>query len=324
MKLVTFRRSDHRIPELGVLTEGRVASLTALEKGPAFSSMQALIDAGPEAWEAARQAESTLPASAFLREGSFTLLAPLPIPVQIRDFMAFELHLRQSLESVARLRAMAAGTDQEEAVEAARRAGQLEPPPVWFDQPVYYKANRFAVSGPDDTILWPSYSSLMDYECELACVIGRQGRDIGKKNAAAHIFGYTVFNDFSARDAQFAEMAGMLGPAKGKDFDGANAMGPCIVTPDEIGDPYDLDMTVTVNGEHRSTGSSSSMHHRFEDMIAWVSRSETLQPGEIFGSGTVGGGCGLEMMRLLEDGDCVEITIEKIGTLTNTIRTKAP
>jgi 2-keto-4-pentenoate hydratase/2-oxohepta-3-ene-1,7-dioic acid hydratase in catechol pathway len=165
----------------------------------------------------------------------------------------------------------------------------------------------------------------MDYECELACVIGTGGRDIPASRARQHVFGFTIFNDFSARDAQAIEMAGGLGPAKGKDFDGANAFGPCIVTLDEIGDPYGLEMIVRVNGVERSRGSSGDMHWRFEDMIAHVSRGETLHPGEILGSGTVGDGCGLEQLRFLEDGDTVEIEIQPIGVLRNRIvRSGAP
>jgi 2-keto-4-pentenoate hydratase/2-oxohepta-3-ene-1,7-dioic acid hydratase in catechol pathway len=184
---------------------------------------------------------------------------------------------------------------------------------------LYYKANRFSVSGPGETIRWPSYSRLMDYECELACVIGKGGVDIARERALEHVFGYTIFNDFSARDAQGAEMSGGLGPAKGKDFDGANAFGPCIVTADEIPDPYAFDMIVRVNGEERSRGNSREMHWKFEDLIVYVSQGETLHPGEIFGSGTVGDGCGLEHLRFLEDGDLVELEIPPIGVLSNRV-----
>lgn len=114
-------------------------------------------------------------------------------------------------------------------------------------------------------------------------------------------------------------MEGMLGPAKGKDFDNDNAMGPCIVTADEIGDPYDLTMTARVNGEEWSRGHTGAMHWKFEDTIAFASKSETLHPGEVFGSGTVGNGCGLELMRFLDDGDTVELEIEKIGVLRNQV-----
>jgi 2-keto-4-pentenoate hydratase/2-oxohepta-3-ene-1,7-dioic acid hydratase in catechol pathway len=114
-------------------------------------------------------------------------------------------------------------------------------------------------------------------------------------------------------------MAGGLGPAKGKDFDGANAFGPCIVTADEIPDPYGLDMIVRVNGQQRSRGSSRDMHWKFEDLIAYVSQGETLHAGEILGSGTVGDGCGLEQLRFLEDGDLVEVEIPPIGVLANRV-----
>ncbi len=194
------------------------------------------------------------------------------------------------------------------------------PPEAWYQQPLYYKANRFAVSGPEEVVEWPAYSRLMDYECELACVIGRPGRDIPVSRAREHVFGFTIFNDFSARDAQAIEMAGGLGPAKGKDFDKANAFGPCIVTMDELGDPYDLEMIVRVNGAERSRGCSGSMHWKFEDMIAHASLGETLHAGEILGSGTVGDGCGLEHLKFLEDGDVVELEISGIGVLRNTVR----
>jgi 2-keto-4-pentenoate hydratase/2-oxohepta-3-ene-1,7-dioic acid hydratase in catechol pathway len=192
-------------------------------------------------------------------------------------------------------------------------------PPIWYDQPIYYKGNRFAVSGPDSTVHWPSFSRVIDYELEIACVIGLGGRDIAKTDAHKHIFGYTIFNDLTARDAQFREMQGPLGPAKGKDFDGANVMGPVIVTADEIGDLSDLAMRATVNGELWSEGKVGTMHWTFGDMIQHVSASETLYPCEILGSGTVGGGCGLELGRFLKHGDVVELAIDRIGTLSTTI-----
>ena len=114
---------------------------------------------------------------------------------------------------------------------------------------------------------WPAYAELLDYELELACIIGLGGVDIARDEALGHVFGYTIFNDVSARDAQMREMAGQLGPAKGKDFDTGNVFGPWIVTADEIGDPYALTMTARINGEEWSRGTSGSMHHRFEDVI---------------------------------------------------------
>jgi 2-keto-4-pentenoate hydratase/2-oxohepta-3-ene-1,7-dioic acid hydratase in catechol pathway len=134
-----------------------------------------------------------------------------------------------------------------------------------------------------------------------------------------HIFGFTIFNDFSARDAQLAEMGGQLGPAKGKDFDGANSFGPWIVTLDEIGDPHALDMEARVNGERWGGGNSSTMHHKWPAILAHISASETLRAGEIIGSGTVGTGCGLELGRQLKAGDVVELEVEKIGVLRNRV-----
>ena len=127
--------------------------------------------------------------------------------------------------------------------------------------------------------------------------------------------GYTIFNDMSARDAQAAEMPGMLGPAKSKDFDTANIMGPCLVTADELGDPYDLNMVARVNGEEWGRGNTRDMRWAFEDVIAHISRSETLYPGEFLGSGTVGNGCGLEQLRYLRPGDLVELEVDGIGVL---------
>jgi 2-keto-4-pentenoate hydratase/2-oxohepta-3-ene-1,7-dioic acid hydratase in catechol pathway len=212
----------------------------------------------------------------------------------------------------------AAAPDPEQALAALEASGRFEIPPVWYEIPIYYKCNRFSVVGPEQDVLWPDYCQLLDYELEMAAVIGRGGANIPVERAREHIFGYTIFNDVSARDAQTREMQGMLGPAKGKDFDTGNVLGPCIATAEEL-DPYGLTMTARVNGEEWSRGHSSTMHHRFEDCIAWVSQCETLHPGEVLGSGTVGNGCGLERKRFLSPGDVVELEIEGIGALRNRI-----
>jgi 2-keto-4-pentenoate hydratase/2-oxohepta-3-ene-1,7-dioic acid hydratase in catechol pathway len=279
MRLATFESSSEA--KLGAVVDGdeTIVDLQAAQRSrgdasPALESMLALIEAGDAGLDLARELSETAPAER-LPVSEVRLLAPLPRPAQIRDFLCFEEHLKNSF------------------AQAEKITGQArEIPAVWYDQPIYYKANRFSVIGPDDDVVWPGYSVLMDYELELACVIGRQGRDIDAKDAATHVFGFTIFNDASARDAQMAEMAGQLGPAKGKDFDTGNVLGPWIVTADEIADPHTLTMVARVNGEEWSRGSSAAMHHRFEDMIAFVSRSETLHPGEVLGSGTVGTGCG--------------------------------
>ncbi len=324
MRLVTFATRDGRPRAGALLPDGGVLDLQAAAGGhAAFTSVLALIEAGPVAWQKARVLVGNPPASGVHGAGTYTLLAPMPCPPQVRDFMCFEKHVIQAFAAAFRMRATRAATPEEKAALLAQ-ADAYRPPPVWYDRPLYYKANRFSVSGPGDTIRWPAYSRLMDYECELACVIGPGGKDIPRERAREHIFGYTIFNDFSARDAQGAEMPGGLGPAKGKDFDGANAFGPCIVTADEIPDPDALAMIVRVNGEERSRGNSADMHWKFEDAIAWVSQGETLHPGEILGSGTVGDGCGLERLRFLEDGDLVEIEIPPIGVLANRVARSAP
>ena len=150
-------------------------------------------------------------------------------------------------------------------------------------------------------------------------MIGRRGVDIAEADAHRHIFGFTIFNDVSARDTQMAEMAGRLGPAKGKDFDTGNVLGPWIVTPDEIGDFNDLTMVARINGEELSRGTSGAMHYSFDRIIAYLSQSETLHAGEVLGSGTVGTGCGLEHGRFLEAGDIVELEIDRIGVLRNRV-----
>ncbi|ALA56504.1 fumarylacetoacetate hydrolase family protein [Nitrospira moscoviensis] len=226
----------------------------------------------------------------FYQPGDIRLVAPLPNPPSLRDFIAFEDHIAAT----------------------SKKRGQPIPP-EWYKFPVYYKGNHRTIIGPDDTLPWPLDTAKLDYELELACVIGRQGRDISEQQAQDYIAGYTIMNDFSARDIQFQEMACRLGPAKGKDF--ATALGPWLVTPDEIADLGAVTMIARVNGEEWSRGRFGTIHWSFPQMIAHVSRGETIYPGDVFGSGTVGGGCGLEMDRYLKPGDVVELEIQPIGIL---------
>ncbi len=327
MKLVTFVWKGRE--RVGALVAGDKnvvdlqASYRARYKKMArvLGSMQCLIEGAENgldlAHEVVRRARSSKPGT-VLRLSDVRLLAPVPQPLQMRDCMLFEKHVLQALQAIARLRAM--GTpDPEKTFREFQEKGLLAAPAIWYQQPIYYKANRFAVIGPEEDIRWPNYAKLLDYELEMGIFIGRKGIDIPVENAREHIFGYTIFNDVSARDAQAVEMAGQLGPAKGKDFDTANVIGPCVVTTDEIKDPYDLTMVVRVNGEERGRGNSGSMRHKFEDAIAHISKSETLYPGEFIGSGTVGDGCGLEHLRFLQPGDVIELEIESIGVLRNRI-----
>ena len=221
MKLVTFDGGEGR--GIGVLLDGEVAPLDAV------SDMVALIAAGEDGLQAARDAASR---TRRLPLETLRLRAPIPEPPQMRDALTFERHLRQARAN-RHLFDPAAPKRSPEAIVV---------PQVWYDQPIYYKCNRFAVSGPGDQIEWPRGESRLDYELELAVVIGRAGQDIPRAEAMDHVFGFMIFDDFSARDLQMAEMAGGLGPAKGKDFRTANALGPCIVTRDELGDGSGLAM----------------------------------------------------------------------------------
>ena len=222
------------------------------------------------------------------------LLAPLPHPASVRDFFAFEAHVKKGFE---------------------KRGEPM--PKEWYEIPVYYKSGHHNIIGTDEDVVWPSFTSRFDYELELAAVIGKKGSNIGVQDAGQYIAGFTVMNDFSARDIQRQEMKVRLGPAKGKDW--CTALGPYLVTADEIGDPYDLDMSARVNGEVWSQANSSSIYWKFEQMIEFLSRDDTVVPGDVIGSGTVGGGCGLELDRWVQPGDVMELTIDKIGTLRNTV-----
>ena len=226
--------------------------------------------------------------------GAVRLRAPLPEPPSVRDFYAFEAHVKKGFE---------------------KRGEPM--PQEWYEIPVYYQSTRQNVIGTEEDVPWPSFTEKFDYELEIAAVIGRAGRDITAGNAREHIAGFTVMNDFSARDIQRREMRVRLGPAKGKDW--CTAFGPVLVTTDEIGDPYNLAMTARVNGEEWSRGNTSALHWKFEQMIEFLSRDQTIQPGDILGSGTVGTGCGLELDRWVKPGDVMELEIEKIGVLRNTV-----
>jgi len=324
VKLATFRSdgsdriavvhgNDRRLFDLAD------AAKRAGTRNPAFASMLALIDAGEAALESARALLEKYGGDDSLSRDVATteILAPVPEPRQMRDGMSFPLHILQAPRGQQKLAARANSDMAELARIDAEPLGEL--PEVYRKQPIYYITNRFSVRGTNTTVKWPRYSKVMDYELEFGIITRNKGKDIPASRARDHIFGYTIFNDFSARDAQRIEMEGRLGPAKGKSFDGGNVIGPWIVTPDEIGDPYRLKMEARVNGETRSRGVSDGMLFSFEEIIAHVSRDETLMPGEFIGSGTVGNGCGLELGWYLEHGDVIELEVEKIGVLRNKV-----
>jgi 2-keto-4-pentenoate hydratase/2-oxohepta-3-ene-1,7-dioic acid hydratase in catechol pathway len=324
MRLVTFAVSGRQY--LGALIDNdrRIVNFAAAlgdgEGGADFHSMQTLIEGGARAFDQARDivAQASRSGRGVIDAASVKLLAPLPAPPQMRDFLCFEKHLIQAFTQIQRMRA-ATSPNPEKALRELEKQGEFKPPKIWYERPSFYKPSRFAVCGTDQDVTWPAYSKTIDYELEFACVIGSPGRDIPKDKARAHIFGYTIFNDLSARDEQSQEMLSNLGPGKGKDFDNSNPIGPCVVTADEIPDPYALEMIVRVDGEERGRGNSREMYWKYEDCIAFVSRDETVHSGELFCSGTVGNGSGLEIGRYVEPGEVVELEVEKIGVLRNRI-----
>jgi 2-keto-4-pentenoate hydratase/2-oxohepta-3-ene-1,7-dioic acid hydratase in catechol pathway len=230
------------------------------------------------------------------RSDQIVHLPAIADPPLLRDFMAFEKHLLNVFPKLGR-----------------------EIPDEWYRRPVYYKGNPSAIGAHNQDVAIPSYADRLDLEFEFAAIIGTAGVDIDEADARSHIFGYTIYDDFSARDIQAAEMTVGLGPAKGKDFLAAHVLGPIVVTADELGDPYRLPMTALVNGEQWTIGSSADMHWRFEQMIAYASQDELVRVGEVFGSGTVGDGSGAEQGKWLEAGDVVELTVGGIGTLRNRV-----
>jgi 2-keto-4-pentenoate hydratase/2-oxohepta-3-ene-1,7-dioic acid hydratase in catechol pathway len=320
MKLVTFEREGER--GIGAWRgENAILDLTA--KGAAvaageqaYRDMISFISGGERVLDQARTWLAGSSDEALVAPSEVRLLAPLPVPTQIRDFANYELHVRQAIASSMRLRANAT-PDPEATLERFRQAGLFDIPAVWYEQPLYYKGNRLTVVGPDADVVWPRFARLMDYELELAVVIGGPAKDLTDETAMSAVFGYTIYNDFSARDAQARETQFRMGPAKGKDFDTGNALGPCIVTKDEIADPENLAMSVRVNGQERLRSSSAGAQHSIVRCLTHISASETLHPGELIGLGTVGDGCGYESLTFLEDGDVVELEIEQIGVLRN-------
>lgn len=285
MKLVTFRPHGSQEALAGWLDGDRAVATPLAD----LVAVAAALEGGR-------------PEGVAYRLSEVTLLAPLPRPRTIRDFYAFEAHVKNA--------------------RARRGLPMID---EWYQFPVFYFTNPMAVLGPGDAIQKPRDTQMLDFELEVAAVIGRVGRDIPPERALEHIAGFMIMNDWSARDIQRAEMKVGLGPAKGKDF--ATSLGPWLVTPDELADTWDgarhrLTMTARINGKEVSRGNLADLHFSFGEMIARASRDCTLYPGEVIGSGTVGTGCLLETEAApwLEPGDVVELEVERLGTLTNTVR----
>lgn len=327
MRLVTYLTTTGKEPETGALIDGCVVNLDAActwaqgargvsrEEVPA--SLLEIIYAGPGKWEYLRAVLAEVGRTEeplHLKSGGHKVvglgldqvrLLPPIHPISIRDGYAFEQHVKTANANRGR-----------------------EVPEEWYQAPVFYFANATSAIGPDDPVTRPSYSEELDFELEIAAIIGRHGRDIKAEDAEDYIFGYTIFNDWSARDTQRAEMKVGLGPAKGKDF--ASSLGPCIITPDELKDRstgrpgvFDLAMSARINGETVSQGNFKDMFWSFGDILARAAAEVTLFPGELIGSGTVGTGCLLELTKgqgpWLKPGDIVELEIERIGVLRNRV-----
>ncbi|HLL67465.1 MAG TPA: fumarylacetoacetate hydrolase family protein [Micromonosporaceae bacterium] len=235
------------------------------------------------------------------------LLAPLPTPPTIRDFMTFEQHIAPGY--------------------AARGAAV---PPLWYAQPVFYFSNPYATTGPYDDVPVPPGSVRFDFEAEVAAVVGRPGSDLTPDQAAGHIAGYLVVNDWSARDLQVAERTVGLGPVKAKDT--ATTLGPALVTADELapyrsGTAFDLGISVSVNGALFGRDRLDNMAWSFPEMVAFASRGSMVGPGDVLGSGTCANGClfeywarhGPDSRPPLREGDVVEITVDVLGTIRNRV-----
>jgi 2-keto-4-pentenoate hydratase/2-oxohepta-3-ene-1,7-dioic acid hydratase in catechol pathway len=287
VRLVTTEGPGGPLPA-ALTGTGEVVDLSSIA-----GSIEALVADGPEAWERARSLAARGPSGPPGR-----LLAPIR-PAALRDFLAFEDHARGG---------------------AARRGEDLNP--AWYRFPASYKGNHRSVVGPGEDVVWPSYSERLDFELEIACVVGIRGRDLDEAAAERAIFGYSIMNDWSARDVQREEMALRLGPAKSKDF--ATSLGPCIVTADEIDPRAGLRMSASVNGEEWCRASTDMMHWSFPQMIVHTSRGEDVWPADVYGSGTPFGGCGLDLDRWLSPGDLVELEVEGIGVLANRVIRAAP
>jgi len=304
MRWVTYTHADDRVERAGLLVDDAVHGLVAGQ-----SIIGLLGDDGERLAAAGEQARSN-PAEVVAID-DVRVRAPIPHPPTVRDFYAFEQHVR-----------------------TARQRRGLDMDPDWYELPVFYFSNPHAIVGPDDDVAIPPGSSEMDFELEVAAVVGVSGADLDPADAERHIAGYCVMNDWSARDIQRREMKLNMGPVKGKDF--ATSLGPMLVTPDELvarqGRAYDLTMTAAVNGVEYSRASLADIYWSFGEMLAYASRGTRVEPGDIIGSGTCGTGCILELSLVhgsekypwLQPGDVVELSVERLGTLRNRVVAGAP
>jgi len=299
VRWVTYRSAASGADRVGLLLDDGIHALAA---GVALLDLLGQ----PGRLEAAADWARTQP-DEVVSVDKVSLRPPILRPPSIRDFYAFEQHVR-----------------------TAREGRGLEMDADWYELPVFYFTNPAAVRGPGEEIAVPPGCEALDFELEVAAVVGQGGSDLSPHEAEAHIAGFMVMNDWSARDLQAREMKQGLGPAKGKDF--ATTLGPALVTPDELeplrqNKAYNLLMTARVNGREYSRGNLADIHWSFGEMLAYASRGTTLVPGDVIGSGTCGTGCILELSLThgqdaypwLRPGDIVELEVTGIGTISNPV-----
>ncbi|GIV34663.1 MAG: fumarylacetoacetase [Chitinophagales bacterium] len=322
MKLISYL-SENETDQLAILIDQTAYDVDVLDESLP-GTMSDFLWEGPEAINLAKEYEKKIRSGALKPDfgkpvDKLTLLAPVPFPTSFRDAYAFRQH-----------------------VEAARRNRGMEMIPEFDQFPVFYFTNHNAVQGPGNVYLMPDHFKMLDFELEIAAVIGKEGSNIRAEQADTYIAGFTILNDLSARQLQMEEMKLNLGPAKGKDF--ANLIGPWLVTPDELekhlvkpkpghtGKVYNLKMTCKINGRLVSEGNMKDMDWTFAEIIERCSYGTDLLPGDVIGSGTVGTGCFLEINgteklknpsyepQWLKENDVVELEIEGLGKLVNTMK----
>lgn len=319
MKIVSYiyRHNLGVVKRMGILINEK----TILDPNTAFAaSFQAKGHANPEA-RADHYCPTSLNKLLTLQNRPLEILQEalsLNHPQSLIDISVNKISFDAPLDKIETYRDFYA---HEKHVEVGFKKRGEKIPEAWYEIPAYYKGATAGFIGHEAEILWPSYTDVLDYELELGMVIGRDGYNIKEKDAHKHIFGFTILNDISARDIQRKEMQIRLGPAKGKDF--CSIIGPVITTIDEIGtgEP-NLLMTAKVNGVEWSRGQSGDCHFTWAQMIAHVAQDEWIKAGDLFGSGTVGTGCGLELDKWVKEGDIIELEIEKIGKLVNKVGKK--
>ncbi|HEX4008837.1 MAG TPA: fumarylacetoacetate hydrolase family protein [Solirubrobacteraceae bacterium] len=305
---------DHHIVDLSLARAAQHAAKGrprhhALAEAEVPSDMLELLDGGAYTLDCAREAvdhviqsgDGDLDGAAIRHAASdVRLLAPLPRPNSLRDFLVFEAHLRNVGKVLG-------------------RPDQL--PPEWYNLPAHYKGNPDAIYGPEDVVPYPGYTDKLDYELEICAVVGRRGRRVKEADAGSYIAGYTLYNDWSARDIQMRESSVGIGPGIGKDM--ASSIGPTIATPDEFSRQHSR-LEARVDGETWSSGTLADMHFSFEQIIEFISQEADIVPGDLLGSGTIGMGCGFERDRYLKPGMTIELEAEGIGLLRNVLGEKGP